>query len=352
MDKQIDKLKLNEVMKKDILLITILLLCSLRIVAENNINKIVNTVKDRVTLTGYVQAGYEDISGDEGKSEFLLRRAILTVNGQITSKWSASFQYSFVKEAEILNCYTQYDFFPEFSVRLGQYLTPFTLDNQLSPSEIELIRTQSTGTKYLTGGDASDLAIGAQGGRDIGLMFLGSIFNKRVDYALSIQNGQGINTKDKNKQKDVAGKLDFHILPTWTISGSFIKGKGNAIANSIYNDITEGENYKRNRWSIGTALNFNKFNVRTEYLQGKDKNTKSRGVYGLASYKLLPKLDLIASVDYLNRNKDMRDKQILYIGGLQYWFYNKCRLAAQYTYQKEKLRDKTQILQAQIQVLF
>ncbi|NMA74806.1 MAG: porin, partial [Bacteroidales bacterium] len=155
-------------MKKHIIFISILLSCSLKIVAGNNINKVVNAVKERITVTGYIQAGYEDISGDEGKSEFLLRRAIVTVNGQITQRWHASFQYSFVKEAEILNCYTQYDFFPEFSVRLGQYLTPFTLDNQLSPSEIELIRTQSAGTKYLTAVDASDLAIGAKGGRDIG----------------------------------------------------------------------------------------------------------------------------------------------------------------------------------------
>lgn len=339
-------------MKKYIILFTILLLCTIQTFAGNNMKEIINTVKERMTVSGYVQAGYEYISGDEGKSEFLLRRAILTVNGQITSKWSALFQYNFVKEAQILNCYTQYDFFPEFSVRLGQYLTPFTMDNQISPTKIELIRTQSTGVKYLTGIDASDRAIGAQGGRDLGLMVLGTLFNKRVDYALSVQNGQGINTKDGNKQKDVAGKLDFHIFPSWTISGSFIKGKGHAIANSLYNDIKEGEDYRRNRWSIGTAVNLEKFNFRAEYLQGKDKDTKSQGLYGTASYEILPKLDLVASVDYLNRNKELKDKQTLYVGGLQYWFYPKCRLAVEYSYQKEKLRDNTQILQAQIQVLF
>ncbi|NLZ73809.1 MAG: porin [Bacteroidales bacterium] len=339
-------------MKKHIISFAVLLLFTLEAFSGNNINEIINTVKDRITVSGYAQAGYEDISGDSGKSEFLLRRAILSVSGEITSKWSAVFQYNFVKDAEILNCYTQYDFFPEFSVRLGQYLTPFSMDNQLSPTEIELIRTQSTGTKYLTGVDASDRAIGAKAGRDIGLMFLGSLFNKKLDYTLSIQNGQGINTKDGNKQKDVVGKLDYHISSTWTVSASFIKGKGHAIANSMYNDVLEGENYKRNRWSLGTALNLNKFKARAEYLQGKDKNTKSRAVYGVVSYELLPKLDLIASVDYLNRNKDISDKQTLFIGGLQYWFYPKCRLAAQYTYQKEKLRDKTQILQAQIQVQF
>ena len=339
-------------LKKYIITFSLILIYTINIYSQEKINTIVNTVKERILVSGYAQAGYDHSTEGEGENEFLLRRATLTVIGKITPQWTTCFQYSFTQKGDILNCYTEYSFMPELTVRMGQYLTPFTLDNQISPAAIELIRTQSTGTKYYTGCDRSDFAYGAQGGRDIGIMVLGSLFKNKLDYAFSVQNGQGINTKDKNKQKDIAGKLDFHILDSWIVTGSFIKGKGHAIADSRYNDIKMDEDYRRNRWSVGSALEFKKVNARVEYMEGKDKNTRSQGMYGLVCCEILPKLELIGSVDFLNRNKETKDKQVMYIGGIQYWFYPKCRLAAQYTYQKEKLRGNAQVLQAQIQVSF
>ncbi|MCK9179478.1 MAG: porin [Bacteroides sp.] len=338
--------------KRYIITFSVLFSCFTGMFAQKSANEILNTVKDRLTVSGYVQAGYEATTGDNSKNEFLLRRATLTVEGQITSQWSAVFQYAFAGKGNILNCYTQYDFRPEFSVRLGQFITPFTIDNQLSPTSIELISTQSLATSYLVGGTSADPAYGGHSGRDIGLMFLGSVLNKRLDYAFAIQNGQGINIKDGNTQKDIVGKLDFHVLPAWTLSGSFIKGKGHAVGSSPYTGIVEGEDYKRNRWSLGTTLNFNKVNIRAEYLAGKDKDTKSQGAYGLVCYEILPKLEIIGSVDYFDRNKDAKSRQTNYIGGLQYWFYPKCRLATQYSYQTEKHGDNTHLIQAQIQVQF
>lgn len=339
-------------LKKYIITFSLIFIYITNSYSQEKFKQVVNTVKERILVTGYAQAGYDYSTEGEGENSFLLRRATLTVLGKITPKWNACFQYSFTHKGDILNCYTEYSFLPELTVRAGQYLTPFTLDNQMSPAAIELIRTQSTGTKYYTGCDISDLAYGAQAGRDIGLMVLGSLFNKKIDYAFSVQNGQGINTKDKNKQKDIAGKLDFHLLDSWLISGSFIKGKGHAISDSRYNDIKTGENYRRNRWSVGSSYTYKKMHARAEYMEGKDKSTRSQGVYGLICCEILPKVELIGSVDFLNRNKETKDKQVMYIGGVQYWFYPKCRLAAQYTYQKEKLRGNAQVVQAQLQVSF
>ena len=92
--------------------------------------------------------------------------------------------------------------------------------------------------------------------------------------------------------------------------------------------------------------------VRTEYLAGKDGHVKSDGYYATVSAHVLPKFDVIASYDYFNKNKTISDKQTNYVAGVQYWFYPKCRLQAQYTYCNRHKGENSNLLQAQLQVRF
>ena len=98
--------------------------------------------------------------------------------------------------------------------------------------------------------------------------------------------------------------------------------------------------------------NFKQLDVRSEYLHGKDGRVRSDGYYAVASIHVLPRIDVIAAVDYFNRNKALRDRQTNYVGGLQWWFYPKCRLQVQYTYRDPHLREASNLLQAQVQVRF
>ena len=166
-------------------------------------------------------------------------------------------------------------------------------------------------------------------------------------------NGQGINKKDKNNQKDIVGSLLLHPIKGLSVGGSFVKGKGHANALSEINpDIAVGENYTRNRWSVGASLKSKPIDLRTEYLAGKDGKVKSEGYYATLSAHALPKFDVVASFDYLDKNKDMDLKQNNYVIGVQYWFYPKCRLQAQYTYCDPKKGDGYNMFQAQVQVRF
>ena len=45
-------------------------------------------------------------------------------------------------------------------------------------------------------------------------------------------------------------------------------------------------------------------------------------------------------------------KQTNYVAGVQYWFYPKCRLQAQYTYCNRHKGENSNLLQAQLQVRF
>ncbi len=61
-----------------------------------------------------------------------------------------------------------------------------------------------------------------------------------------------------------------------SVGGSFIRGTGHAIADSEYTGIKAGENYAKKRWSAGGVVTTSTFNLRTEYLAGKDRSVKAK----------------------------------------------------------------------------
>lgn len=93
------------------------------------------------------------------------------------------------------------------------------------------------------------------------------------------------------------------------------------IADSEYTGIKAGENYAKKRWSAGGVVTTSTFNLRTEYLAGKDRSVKSEGFYATGSVRFARNFDFIASFDYFNPNKAADFKQNNYIAGVQYWFY-------------------------------
>ncbi len=342
---------------KRILLSCLPLLCGgLALGARENAktaSEVTNTVKNRISLQGYVQVGYTCDSRDGEGNTFDLRRVILMASGRITDKLQCHFMYSFANTGKILEAYAEYAFRPEFRVRLGQFKTMYTFENPLSPCDVELINCCSQSVGYLAGVDGSDPLYGAHTGRDLGLMASGDLFGRLLSYNLAAMNGQGINRKDLNSRKDIVGRLTVRPLEWLSAGGSFIIGKGNAAATSDCNpEIGTGDDYTRNRWSAGVTVGTAPADIRAEYLSGKDGHVRSEGYYCTTSVHVLPRLDVIASYDYFDKNKAAADRQTNYVAGLQYWFYPKCRIQAQYTYCDRRKGESYSLIQAQIQVRF
>lgn len=319
---------------------------------ETTIKQVVNTLKERISLAGYAQVGYTYNDAIDPDNTFDVKRIIFMADGKITDQWSCYFMYDFNSGGNLLEVYTNYQFLPGLTARLGQFKTPYTIENQLSPSTIEVINCSSQAMGYLAAFNGSDGLCGAQGGRDVGLMVYGDLFKNLLTYKLALMNGQGINTKDRNTQKDVIGYLMVNPTQWLSVGGSFIKGKGYALANSEMADIHMGDNYDRNRWSMGAVLTGKTASLRTEFMSGKDGSMQSHGFYATGCAQIMPKLDVIASYDYFNRNTDIGIKQSNYIAGVQYWFYPKCRLQAQYTRCSPKGGEGSNLIQAQVQVRF
>ena len=171
-----------------------------------------------------------------------------------------------------------------------------------------------------------------------------------------------MNLRDNNKHKDVAAMLN--VLPTKdiTLSGSFIVGKGNAQVSDMFGTIAQGENYTRNRWSVGAEVNWRPLKLRTEYMGGKNGPVKNRAFYAELWCRLYRGLDLVLDYDYLDKNtalsKEARDAFPLwtrtnnYLVGLQYWVYKKCRISTQYVFSDRNTGPDTKAWITQFQIAF
>ena len=91
--------------------------------------------------------------------------------------------------------------------------------------------------------------------------------------------------------------------------------------------------------------------LRSEYLEGKDDDMISKGFYVTGVGRLFKNLDIIGSYDFM----DLYERQQVHniTAGLQYWFFPKCRLQAQYVLSNPKGEyNNTHALLTQVQVAF
>lgn len=323
----------------------------------------------KLTLFGYAQTQFDMTKiGPETKNSFSMTRIILMANAELTRKLSfflmidaASTQAS----KHLHEYYAQYAFMPELKVRVGQFKTPYTLENIISPTMLGTVNLNE-GTRYMAG-IAGDPLYGNYVGRDVGAMVTGDAVKARdghyyLNYSVGLFNGAGMNLRDNNKHKDVAAMLN--VLPTKniTLSGSFIIGKGNAQADDMFGTIAQGTDYTRNRWSVGAEVKWKPLRLRTEYMAGKNGDIKNRAFYAELWCRLFRNFDIVLDYDYLDKitalSKDAREampswtRTNNYLVGLQYWVYKACRISTQYIFSDRNIGPDTKMWLTQFQIAF
>lgn len=327
--------------------------------SSNQNNEWLKDLADRIQLHGYAQGGFNYThKGGDDTNTFELKRVLFWANAQITDRWSFLFMHDF--SSVVQEFYTDYRISSNkaLTVRLGQFKHGLSYENPLSPTSMEAIDVYSEGITYLTG-CGSDPLLGVQYGRDLGLALFGETDNGCLRYEVDIMNGQGINKKDGNAEKDLIGRLEFRPAKGLNLVATGQIGRGHAIAPSLYNpDIREGENYKRNRWTAGFDYKSKAFNVHGEYLEGKDGSVTSRGAYVTGAVPLGKGVDLVGSYDFFNFNTTLGYDQHKAIAGMQYWFYQKCRVQLQYVYKSayttknDFIHGANHAIMAQMQIRF
>ena len=340
----------------------------------------VKDVIERFQVNGYAQAGYTYTRmEDKNTNTFDVKRTLLWVKARITDRWSFLFMHDF--NSVVQEFYTDYRITNSkaLTVRFGQFKNQLSMENPYSPTTCELIDVYSQATTYLTG-CGSDPLFGVQYGRDLGIDFYGQLFNDHLFYNLEIMNGRGINKKDQDNKKDVIVKLDYRPMSGLKFVASAQKGYGTALAvSNLCPDIAVGETYRRDRWTIGAEYKSKGgktdywkdrcWSVRGEVLGGRDADVHSWGDYAVTSVPIVGQLDAVASFDYFcgakdvdymaytkNGNikyyKDADKDQTNLVVGLQYWFFRKCRVQAQYTWSDSWDHGQYSRVQIQTQIAF
>ena len=321
----------------------------------------------RITLNGYAQGGWSyQNPNDKPQNAYNLKRTLLWAKARITDRWSFMFMHDF--SSVVQEFYTDYRLSKgnELTVRLGQFKHSYTMENPMSPTQLELVDVYSQAVLYLAG-EGPDPLNGVNYGRDMGLEVYGDLAKGLVHYELALMSGQGVNRKDLDNQKDFIAKLELRPVDGFRVVASGYLGTGCAVGTAAWNpEINVGDNYKRNRYSVGAEYKTQPYtgskykearpaSIRAEWLGGQDGNVGSRGGYVTTAIPVVDALDIVASGETFDRNTkvDGWDQTNLTVG-LQYWFYKKCRMQLQYTRCMcgDMIGKDYNWLQAQMQVAF
>ena len=262
-------------------------------------------------ISGFVQGMYQaNIADGELESNTLrMRRVRLSVDGKLAPGLSYKLQGDFTRGPMLVDAFLKYKVAEEFSIQVGQFKTPFSIESPINPVNLEIF-DYGEGIQKLVG--YSDVCGVGGLGRDIGIMASGNLFPVEgkgfsiVNYAVGVFNGNGVNTTDNNNRKDLVGRLEVHPgLKALTLSGSYYYGmyKSSKDADEVATGATNLGHGARNRWTAGAQYNDGDILVRGEYISGEtgfqagtiddfgttiteDRFLNSNGYYAVAGYNI------------------------------------------------------------------
>ncbi|MDD5450019.1 MAG: porin [Candidatus Omnitrophica bacterium] len=271
-----------------------------------------------IKVSGYTQLRYrqDHTLNNDG---FDIRRARLDIKGDVTERFDYRTQVEFggTSGPFLLDATIGYKVNPYIKLLAGQFKVPFSQENLTSSPKLETInRSQVVEALVARGQDV----IGNQNGRDIGIQVSGSIFSKMdyalLDYAAGVFNGSGINASDKNERKDFAGRLVFHPFKEWSVGGSYYNGYGSWGTPLRKND--------RDRIGAEFAYVKDPLSLKGEYIRGNDGSLNREGWYLQGAYFIIPKkFQGVLKFDTYDSNVDVGENEVnVYtLGGN--WYFNK-----------------------------
>lgn len=273
---------------------------------------IIGRLSSYVHASGYLQAGYE--YNDGGKSSFFLKRARVILSGEIYKGAAGLVDYKFQTEfsgsVKVLDMYARYMPVKEAGVKLGQFKSPFTIENsEYAPTSLEFVNYALLTQRFARMGDREMTGISASG-RDIGAEFLGSALHRDgfsvLNYELAVFNGYKLNSSDDNKSKDLVGRLIVKPFKELSIAGYAQYGEGNyPVFDEEKQKLVYEDDYKYHhmyRYGAGAAYKGEKSFVRAEAAVGKISTRVSRGAYIAAGQEFVKNWTFAGRVDYFDED--------------------------------------------------
>lgn len=283
-------------------------------------------------ISGYVQTGYE---WSQTASTFFIKRVRLNLAGDITEKLDYRVQIEFASP-RLVDAYIRYRPFDELNFQLGEYKLPFSIENtEYVPLKYEFIEYPLPLRKLMGFNDICGLSAT---GRDMGAMLYGGFFKRGdrniLSYNFGVFNGEGINSKDRNKSKDVVARLTLRPLPGLQIAGSWYWGEYGA------------EYLKRIRYGAGVCYDRGPVVLRGEYIYGTTGlpdaagELDSDGWYAVGGWRVTRTLMPVVRYDtFLENTSESATRQTNYTAGLLWQPVKYLRCQLNYTYEDYAARE-------------
>lgn len=346
-----------------------------------------------VKLSGYgmIQYQYSGQKNAESNS-FNIRMGRIALEGRIADDfyWKTQIQFNgntsnLGSSPRMVDLFAEWQKYEYFKVKIGQFKNPFTFENPMHPIDQGFMGYSQNVSKLA--GFSDRAGEHASNGRDIGLQLQGDFLKNAngrnlLHYQIGVFNGQGINTKDVDNQKNVIGGV--WLMPVsgmrigafgWT--GSYAR-KGNwtetvadptsSVAPGTTKEIThtnEVRSLNQNRYAFSFEYKKDGWTVRSEYIHSTGKafaksitnfndayakdcslnekiGDKAQGVYGLVIAPLaqLPKnsrIDIKARYDMYQPNGKSNMQRTQYEAGLNFHIGKRISILTEYAL----INDKT-----------
>ncbi len=298
-------------------------------------NPLLSTVK--LQLSGYTQVLYS--WWEEGVDSFQVKRARLSLSGEIVRKIRFKFQVDAMKSPILVDAQIDFEFSPSVGLRIGQFYVPFSRENRTSSSDLETILRSQVVEQLAPSRDIGSM------GRDIGAMLHGKF--SFVEYMAGFFNGSGINRADTNENKDFSARVVLRPASFLSAGGSVYSGR--------HSPAQGGLPFTRNRTGIDAGLDLGAFSARGEFISGQDDQAKKNGWYLQGGYFILArKIQAVCRLDSFDPdNGAVADRSDILTFGLNWFFSEKTKLQVNYnSYRKEGRGASNSALLVQFQAGF
>ena len=323
-------------------------------------------------LSGYGMTQYQASTQKGAKANsFNIRLGRLIVDANPHPDWTArvQFQYSgstadFTNGIRVVDVFAEWKKYDFFKVKFGQFKRAFTFENPMHPIDQGFMSYSQNVSKFAGFADRDGSA--ASNGRDIGIQLQGDFLKNAngrnlLHYQIGVYNGQGINQKDVDQQKDVIGGL--WVMPVkglrigaFGYEGSYArKGQWTDEQGVEHNGVRKlpqhryaisGE-YRANDWTLrseyihSTGMAFSKKEESKADRSNTDVNTalgsKADGVYVLGIAPIIKnKFHVKARWDTYRESADWNTAKTYYEVGADYMFSKNIQLNVEYALVNDK----------------
>ncbi len=361
-----------------------------------------------VKLSGFGMVQYQASWQKNAESNsFNLRMGRVSLEGRIAKDfyWKTQIQFNgntstLGSSPRMVDLFAEWQKYSFFKVKAGQFKLPFSFENPMNPIDQGFMAYAQNVNKLVGFSDRSGQH--SSNGRDIGLQLQGDFLKNAngrnlLHYQVGVFNGQGINVKDVDNQKTIAGGIwvmpisgmrigAFGLTGSYARKGTWTEPYGDPLADvGICGTPTEKEcsgvrKLSQNRYAFSFEYKKEGWTVRSEYIHSTGKafsktlnNTndanstdctvnesigdKAQGVYGLviAPIAKLPKgcrIDAKARYDMYQPNGHTDMMKTQYEAGLNFHVGKHFTILAEYAFINDRTLTKHNYSMADAEVCF